>query len=554
MLGSTLDQNLGTTNGSSVQNQALNLSLGSFHTSQNNGGTVTVAPYQVTHSSTGSSSSLTMTSGSSDLGLQTNQAMAVANKHLGTSQRATQGTGTSQSTTINWHQQGGQQSAQSNVTLSSAPVQATPVSAAVPTAAVGTHSIDLKLTTQTISNDHRPPYTGVWASYALNPAANGFDTSALYKVVQVGGGANATLYAVGEATDGSTGSQDIFLVATQAGSTSATVATLGSGNPGDAKGYSIALDSTGNNLIIGGTVTDSNGNTAGLVASVSTSLTTLNWNFGFAGPSAVNGVTDPNGTVVFTGAAVDANSQQDLLVGTTDDATGTATSAFIYAFSQVTNGHAVAVDGNTGNIDVAGTFAGTGTDDPSLFQLPPDLSSASGAYFAGAGSMNGVQVDAAGNAYWDGSIINNSGTVGNIVYKTNPDLTPSADYSGSGWVWSFTIGGIPANAPAYDNKIDGAGDQLQELTVDDNSGTAGSHGQLFFDIGPTGQTFVEFGDGTINGALDDYGYGIAIDASNPINTYTVGKTDSTNFNTNGFQNTLPSGDTFGGWIANSTSP
>jgi len=243
-LGSTLDQNLGTTNGSSVQNQALNLSLGSFHTSQNNGGTVTVTPYQVTHTNTGSSSSLTMTSGSSDLGLQnTTQGMAAANRSVGTSHGTVQSTGSTQSTTINWHQQGGQTS-QSNVTLTSTPIQAAPVSAPVPVA-VGTHSVDLKLTTQTTSNDHHPPYSGVWDSYASNPANTGVDTTVLNKVVQVGGGTAAALFAVGETTDANTGSQDIFVVSTAAGSTSATFATVGSLNPGDAKGLSIALDSTG---------------------------------------------------------------------------------------------------------------------------------------------------------------------------------------------------------------------------------------------------------------------------------------------------------------------
>jgi len=551
MLGSTLDQNLGTTDGSSAQNQALNLSLGSFHTSQNNGGTVTVAPYQVSHSSTASSSSLTMTSASSDLGLQNTQAMAAASHNLGSSHgTATQSTGTSQGSTINWHQNGGQQTAQSNVTISSAPIQATPVSAAVPTA-VGTHSVNLQLTTQTSSNDHHPPYSGVWASLASNPAAAGFDNASLNKVVQVGGGANATLYAVGTVQDAASGFSDIAILSTAASSTSATLATLSSSNPGNATGLSIALDSSGN-LLIGGTVTDVNGNTAGVVASVTPDLSTLNWGFSFGGPSTVNGVADSGGLVYFTGAANDSNGQQDVLVGTTDEATGTATTAFIYAFSAPTSGNAVAVDANTGNVDVAGTFAGTGVADPLLAQLPPDLSSASGAYFAGAGSMNGVQVDAAGNAYWDGSIINGSGTVGNIVYKTNPDLTPSADYSGSGWVWTFTFGGVAGNAPAYDNKIDAAGDQLQELSVDDNSGMVGTHGQLFFDVGPTGQSYVDFGDGTISGALDDYGYGIATDGAG--NVYTVGKTDSTNFNTNGFQTQYNTGDTFEGWIAYATEP
>jgi hypothetical protein len=552
-LGSALDQNLGSQDNSSVQNQALNLSLGSFNHNQNSGGTVTVTPYQVSHSNTTSTSSLTLTAGSS-LNLDSGtQGLGVAGKHLATSQGTTQVTGTGQGSTINSHQQGGAQTSQSNLTPVAAPVQATAVSAAVPSA-VGTQSVGLKLTTQTVGDGHHPPYTGFWASLFNNPAAAGSDNAALNKVVQVGGGQTAALYAVGTVNDGSSGFTDIALLATAAGGTTATIATLSSNNPGNATGLSIALDSTGSNLIIGGTVTDSSGNSGGVVASVTTALSTLNWGIGFTGPSSVNGVTDSAGTVSFTGS-LGTGSARNVIVGQTDEATGTNTNAFQYQFSVPTAGNGVGIDTNTGNVDVAGAYAGTGVDDPSMFQLPSDLSVASGIFFAVKGAMNGVKVDAGGNAYYAGPVLfaQNGNTIGYIVAKVNPDgQSLSNDYGGFGWLHGFTEGGIPANSPSYDNAIDPAGDNLNELTIDDNSGLPNTHGQLFSNVGPDGQALVEFGDGGINGSNDDYGLGIATDGNG--NVYTVGKTNSPDFTTNGFKTMFDAGDMNEGWIGYATTP
>jgi len=540
VLGSALDQNLGTTDGSSVQNQALSLSLGSFHTNQNNGGSVTVAPYQVTHSSTGSSSSLTMTSGSSDLGLQNNQAMAVASKHLGTSQGATQSTGTGQSSTINLNQQGSQQTVQNGLTAAATPIQAAPVSAAVPTS-VGTHSVDLKLTSQTVSTNQHPPYTGFWASFASNPASAGFDSAALYKVVQVGGGAGATLYAVGQATDAS-GAQDIFLVATAAGSTSATVATIGSANPGNAAGYSIALDSSGNNLIIGGTVTDSNGNTAGVVASVTTDLSAINWNFGFAGPSAINGVTDANSTVYYTGNLLDANGQMDIVLGSSDEA-GNIGFAYYYTFSLgASSGNAVAIDTN-GVINVAGQLIG----DAATLQAPSDGSSLGGHYFLSPGTATAVNTDALGNSYYSGSYQDPaSGVAADLEVKWDPTQSTTI----YGYYIVFSLGGVPGNSPANDAKIDPAGDNLQLMTFDDNSGNPNTHGQLYFETDPTGAVQVDIGG--FGGSNDDYGNGLATDGAG--NVYTVGSTNSPDFPSTGFQQTYSAGDPSEGWIAYATTP
>jgi hypothetical protein len=525
--GSSLDLHAeGTDATDSAPHQSLAPGLGSLNKTPA-GGAVAVTPFQVTHSNTTTNSSLTLAEGNLLIReLPNTQGLAVAGNQLQPSPESSiRATASGRSRTTSLHRQDGLQTAQSVLTLSAPPLILAgrmPASVAIP---VGVQSVDLKLHTVTVGDGHHPPYSGLWASYASNPASAGADTAALYKVVQVGGGSGATLYAIGEATDGSTGSQDIFIVATAANSRSATVATLGSLNPGDAKGYGIALDTAGILLIVG-TVTDGSGNTAGVVASVTPNLTTLNWSFGFSGPSAVNGVTDVAGTVYFTGYGTDSSNQQDVLQGTTDEATGTNTSAFLHAFTGASSGNGIAVDANTGIVSIAAQVNG----DPALLVGNLEF------LLQGPGSLNAVVMDAAGVVHAVGSAEGPDGYQDLLIVTWDGHQLNSRLYLAP---------------PAYDLKVDAVGNTYLELTSDDGTGNYGSHAQLFLEFDPA-WNLIEFGMGGFAGSGDDYGFGIATDGAG--NVYTVGKTDSPDFPTNGFQTMYQAGDPFEGWIAYATSP
>jgi hypothetical protein len=584
VLGAALDPNAleaADQAGASSLHDALNFDLGSFGPRHADaGGTIAVAPYQVTHQGTEATSSLTLGSkGSSDLGfLNQGLAAASAHAHPGSHQR---GAGAVSASGTGGVQSAGQaqQGTQSGLTATPTPIQ--PSAAVTPQVVTPVSAQPANVQVVALpgqSNGSHPPITALSASFFAGTDANGNPLpgeATLYHVVQTPD--DSTVYAVGWLTDPNTGNLDLTVAEMTSNlQTLIGAVVLPSPNGGNSKGFGIDLDSSGN-VLVSGTAIDVNGNQGGLIASIGGDLTnpTLNWAFLFNGPATIMGIKDaPDlslgaNAVYFTGSLTDGAGTKNILIGETDEA-GNIQFASVFPFADAFGdplpsvGNAIGVDPNTGNIDVAGAIGdptGVNGSDPAFFQAAPAGASLSAQLFADPGAFTGVQVDAAGNAYYAGYIfapdVTGAAVNSVLVAKVNADgATLSPDYGGNAWLWTFTNGTNAVNSPVYDNKIDPAGDQLMELTTDDGMNSVGSHSQFFFELDSSGgnngsAAVLDFGTGGVGGSNDDFGYGIATDGAG--NIWTVGRTNSPDFTVNGFQ-TVYNGGPWDGWIASATTP
>jgi hypothetical protein len=478
------------------------------------GGTVSVAPYQVSRRTDQANSSLPLTADRiAGLGIPfQGLAVASAGTRLG-SAPATSATvapgaaATIQAVSANAQ---GPMVNPSGVTVSvQAALPAVPASAPAATA-VAVHPADVTFTT----------HVGQTGNVA----------GPLYHVVVTPDG--NTIDAVGWIRDATTRKLDLAVLQLASGQT--TSATLASGLGGDAKGFGIDLDSSGN-VLVSGYMSAGRGNRFGLFASLSPDLSRLNWAMSITDPSETPGIKaafDPNRGVpaIYVAGSDSVTGSNNVLVGEFDES-GNPFFVNPYAFSgAATAGNAVGVDPNTGKIDVAGTY-NTGADYPSAFQAPADGSSLPAYRFMSPGSLNGVQVDSYGDAYYAGSCLNpTSLKLSTLDVKFAPDGQTLL----YGYYWTFSAGTTSYNSPAYDNKIDAAGDMYIETTLDDGSGTPGSHGNFFFEVDPTGGRIIDNGDGGVGNDGDDvYGYGLTLYApADPV--VEVGKVKSLDRTISGF--------------------
>jgi hypothetical protein len=526
ILGSALDQNpLGATASTreSDAHSSLTRNLGPA-TSQAlaSGGSAAGAPYQATHRSTENTSSLTLgTTRSSGLGFL-DQGLATA-AHVGGAQAAA---------AVRPPETGALpilgQSYQAGLNAQAfPPVVPLSPSAMMPVAA---HPIDVKFSTLAgQSQDHHPPISSVWASYFGNRGDNG-----LYHVVVAPDG--QTIYAVGWTTVPGSRSRDLVVIQTTDGSTSPpAVATLASTTGGIAKGFGIDLDSNGN-VLVSGYVTDAGGNPSGVVASFTPDLSAVNWEFGFDQPSAVQSVRDVGGTVYFTGSA-----GGDLLIGEADES-GHVNVANTLQSNYASVGNAVDID-PSGNLDIAVTLTDAAGNHPATVQVTADGSTLlGGLVFEGGDTnagMNGVVVDAFGDALYVGTILNGDHD-SLLLAAVAPDGMNML------FAYEYMLSGAngPLNLYGYDEALDASGNLAMVGTYDDGSGVPGSVGHILF-YGS------DSGDGGVRGSGDDYGYGVALSSSGHI--VEVGRTNSTDLPVNGFQTTY-SGGPFDGWIGSFTSP
>jgi len=223
-------------------------------------------------------------------------------------------------------------------------------------------------------------------------------------------------------------------------------------------------------------------------------------------------------------------------------------------------GNAVAVDA-AGHAYVAGSTWSTQTTFP--VKIGPDLTHNSTWYdgfvakvnTAGTGlsycgyigghsfdECRGIAVDTAGNAFVTGM----TGSAGTFPIKVGPGLTHNGSYdafvakviaSGQGLAYCGYIGGSRDDY-GYDIAVDAAGNAYvtgatasnqstfpvkvgPDLTLNTTNPTAW-HDAFVAKVGPSGASLVYCG--YIGGALDDLGYGIAVDSSG--NAYVAGGTTS----------------------------
>jgi hypothetical protein len=383
--------------------------------------------------------------------------------------------------------------------------------------------------------------------------------------------ANNSLYVVGWQQDANNPTVTDGLIGKIAlDGTTATFATQSFTQSDDgtvAHGLGIDVDANGNLLVCGYYTNLATGADNMVLESVAPDFSTINW--GVTLPdmtinSRANGVKVSGSNVSISGVA-----NNNLMAGTLDAATGQSGSIAAFQFQDSTGnpenslGNGLGVD-STGKLDVAGRVTdNSGNDLPAGIQVASDLSSAQGWSINSngpGGQMVASAVDSSDNAYYVGTSYQAGDQYSFLpVSKTAPDGQTQL-YSNNGQngiiVWRLVdgSGNHLFNWTAGGNLQDGAGDQIIESTSDQN--TAGSFGQLLFNVGPTGSTSNDFGDGGIYGSNDDYGYGIAINVNDFNKLYTVGKTNSPDFaTTNGvFQQNYTTGDKFEGWVAQITSP
>src|SRR5262249_24489395 len=149
--------------------------------------------------------------------------------------------------------------------------------------------------------------------------------------------------------------------------------------------------------------------------------------------------------VYFTGEEQHGTPESQVVIGALDLA-GNVLFFKAYSFSTGPSvGLAIGVDPNSGNINVGGVLAGY----PSTFHASPDGSSLNAVYFTSPGSLNAVNVDAGGNAYYAGSYAAN-GVQNELVAK----LAPDGQTVLYGYYYTWTDGTTNYNSPAYDAKID----------------------------------------------------------------------------------------------------
>jgi hypothetical protein len=530
VLGSTLDQSQGSNNTGTSLNQNLNLSFGSFKNNQaNNGGVVSVAPYQVTRTTTEATSSLTMgTSQSSDLGSQ-NQALGSASQHLhqGAAQRSTAVSTGGQSV--------GQNNQGSPLTLGSvAPtLQAAPAFTQLPAATAAPLGLtpqrfDVNLT-QVASHGQHTPVTATGASFLS------FPTTASLNAIKVST-SNGLLYSVGTITDAGTGHKDAIVIATDPNVQVIYYETFLAVGNSDTTGQGIAFDSQGNVLVSGSQ------NATGMVVSLDPTLSVTNWTFTLnsAGLPSFPGVADgfdpttgANGVFV-TGLDTNTGTNTNILIVETDES-GNLVFGYQYEFGNNTVksiGNNLAID-PTGNIDLVGQLAGTGVLDPAVFQTPAGGMLLTGGYFGAGGNMNGIALDNNGDIFASGGILNGSGQdMGVLVASFDPTL--SQLYGG---VASFSSGisGVGTGS-AVDTP---AGDQYVSVTVSATGTTQTLVDILVID--PTGTMVIDQGDGGVNGTgvSTTAPNGLAIDPDNPTNNpadlYVVGVTQDPGYGpVNGF--------------------
>jgi hypothetical protein len=165
-------------------------------------------------------------------------------------------------------------------------------------------------------------------------------------------------------------------------------------------------------------------------------------------------------------------------------------------------------------------------------------------------SMNSIAVDSSNNIYVNGTgYFNDEGLSRDIVGFA------ASDGSGvHGRAWGVTFGGVQGNWVGTGLVVNSDHTPVASGTVDDNSGTLGSHGDVLIHTSADALIITDntsFGNPAPFGSNDDYGTGVAMG-----NTlfgavyYQGGYTDSPDFNvTAGAYQTLYGGDPNCGWIA-----